>query len=433
MVWRRLRGRPQPAATVGRTLGLVAPRASQRPCIWLQGEGLGELTVLLSLVPHLEEAHPDCDLVVVTATSSGYELARKRLIQHRVLYCPLDLPWSIANVLDRIRPTALVVVERAEHPRLIATAKARGIPLTLVNARILNREHRGHLPPRAVQRMVQRYDCVLAQTDEDARLFVACGVEPARVSVSGAVKFDNAQFDRQNPTTRRLARLAQIEANDVVFLAGSTRDGENEIVVRVFASLWSEFPQLRLVIVPRNARRFDDVCRDLHARGVPFERRSRLEARSEAQSNAPPRALVVDVFGELPAWWGLARIGFVGNSLTQHGGQNMIEPAAYGVATSFGPHNENFQDVVTLLTRASGAEIVHSEAELRAFVRRCLLEPEYAEQLGRRAQAAVASRRGALARTIDHLEEFLGDAGLLAVEPLAHADPAARHLLRRAS
>jgi 3-deoxy-D-manno-octulosonic-acid transferase len=253
--------------------------------------------------------------------------------------------------------------------------------------------------------------------------------------VSGAIKFDNAEFDRGNPATQRLARLANIDGEDVVFLAGSTRDGENEIVVRVFASLLAEFPELRLVIVPRNAKRFDEVCRDLESHGISHARRSRLndDAPSASRGAAKPRALVVDVFGELPAWWGLARIGFVGNSLTQHGGQNMIEPAAYGVATCFGPNNENFQDVVALLTRAGGAAVVHSEDELRAFVRRCLLEPQLADQLGRRGQAAVASRRGALNRTIQHLEEFFAEVGLAGVAPAVRLSTRAQVRFRKAS
>jgi 3-deoxy-D-manno-octulosonic-acid transferase len=185
-LWRRWRGLPQ-SAVVGRALGLVEPRASERPCIWLQGEGLGELTVLLALLPHLEQEHPDADLVVVTATSSGYDLARQRLT-HRVLFCPFDLPRSIANLLDRIRPSAIVVVERAEHPRLIAAAQARGIPLTLVNARFLNREHRGQLPRAAVQQRVRRYEAVLAQSTGDAPGFAACGGSAARLSVGGAIK-----------------------------------------------------------------------------------------------------------------------------------------------------------------------------------------------------------------------------------------------------
>lgn len=412
MIWRRLRGLPQ-AATIGRVLGLVEPRNSDRPCIWLQGEGLGELTVLLSLLPHLESEHPDAEFVVVTATSSGFDLARQRM-SHRVLFCPFDLPWSIANLLDRIHPSSFVVVERAEHPRLIAAAKARGIPLTLVNARILNREHRGQLPSTAIQRMVCSYDSVLAQTPEDARLFTACGVHGSRLSVGGAIKFDNAEFDRDNAATRRLARLAGFSESDVVFLAGSTRGNEDEIVIHVFASLAAEFPQLKLVVVPRHAKRFDAAARCMADHDIPFARRSELEQTpslsllsSRLEACPAPRAILVDVFGELPAWWGLAKIGFVGNSLARHGGQNMIEPAAYGVATCFGPHTENFQDVVALLLRQQGAHVVESEAALQAFVRNCLEQPDYARELGRNAQQAVASQRGALRRTELHLAEFL--------------------------
>jgi 3-deoxy-D-manno-octulosonic-acid transferase len=427
-LWRRWRGLPQ-SAVVGRALGLVEPRASERPCIWLQGEGLGELTVLLALLPHLEQEHPDADLVVVTATSSGYDLARQRLT-HRVLFCPFDLPRSIANLLDRIRPSAIVVVERAEHPRLIAAAQARGIPLTLVNARFLNREHRGQLPRAAVQQMVRRYEAVLAQSTGDAQLFAACGVSAARLSVGGAIKFDNAQFDRGNPATQRLARLAGIGSEDAVLLAGSTRGSEDEIIIRVFAALVAEFPRLKLVIVPRHARRFAAAADYLHAHGIPFVHRSELgEDQSDQRHRAGgPRAILVDVFGELPAWWGLANIGFVGNSLARHGGQNMIEPAAYGVATCFGPHTENFQDVVALLLRAAGGVVVDSEPSLQAFVRRCLEEPEYARELGRRAQRAVAGQRGALARTEQHLTEFLRGIGhaqprVLAMGPAASERP----------
>jgi 3-deoxy-D-manno-octulosonic-acid transferase len=335
---------------------------------------------------------------------------------HRVLFCPFDLPWSIANLLDRIRPSAIVVVERAEHPRLIAAAKTRGIPLTLVNARILNREHRGQLPSTAIQQMVCSYDSVLAQSPEDAKLFAACGVEPSRLAVGGAIKFDNAEFDRDNAATKRLAHLAGIGESDVVLLAGSTRGNEDEIVIRVFASLAAEFPQQKLVVVPRHARRFDAAAKCLEHHGVPFVRRSDLK---EASSSA--RVILVDVFGELPAWWGLAQIGFVGNSLARHGGQNMIEPAAYGVATCFGPHTENFQDVVALLLRHQGAHLVESEAALQTFVRRCLEEPDYARELGRNAQQAVAGQRGALQRTEQHLTEFLGELGqaIRATLPLA--------------
>jgi 3-deoxy-D-manno-octulosonic-acid transferase len=203
-----------------------------------------------------------------------------------------------------------------------------------------------------------------------------------------------------------------------VLLAGSTRGNEDEIVIRVFASLAAEFPRLKLVVVPRHAKRFDAAAKCLAEYGVPFFRRSEVGEASglpmvngRLEACPTPRAVLVDVFGELPAWWGVADIGFVGNSLARRGGQNMIEPAAYGVATCFGPHNENFQDVVALLLRNEAALIVESEAALQAFVRKCLEAPQYARQLGLRAQQAVAGQRGALVRTKRHLSVFLQGIG----------------------
>ena len=404
MAWHWLRGRPLPEASLGRILGLVTPRTGHRPCLWLHVESLGEVNVLLTLLPHLEARLDGWDIVIAAGTSSGHGLARRRVTRHRVLFCPIDLPLAAAAVLDRIRPDALVVVENACQPHLIAAARARGIPRTLVNGRVLTRrETGGGLPPLAERRMLQNYSSILAQTPDDAERFAACGVTPARIRVGGAVKFDNVQTDRRNPDTQRLARLAGIGPDDIVWLAGSTRRGEDQIIARVFAAVAHQFPRLKLILVPRHARRFDHVCRLLERHEIAYERRTGLETR---EANHAARALVVDVFGELPAWWGAAHIGFVGNSLTQHGGQNMIEPAAYGVATCFGPHTENFQDVVSLLLRAGGAAVVQSEDELRSFVRRCLAEPRFAEELGRRGQAAVASQSGAVEKTLAHLDDF---------------------------
>ena len=431
LAWHWLRGLPLPEASVGRALGLVARRTSQRPCVWLHGESLGEMNVLLALLPALAERLADWEIVIAAGTSSGRQLAAQRAVGHRVLYCPLDLPRAAANVLDRIRPDAIVVVESSRQPNLIAAAKARGIPRTLVNGRVLARHGQSSgLPPARQQRLLRDFGSILAQTDEDSQRLAECGVSTARIRVGGAVKFDNARYERDNPATQRLARLAGIEAGDTVWLAGSTREGEEEIVVRVFASLACEFPRLKLVLVPRHARRFDDACKLLEQHEVTFQRRTWLETWP---ADPAARALVVDVFGELPAWWGLARLGFVGNSLTQHGGQNMIEPAAYGVATCFGPHTENFQDVVELLLQADGALVVHSEAELRSFVRRCLVEPAFAAQLGRRAQQAVASQSGALERTIEHLEQFFARIARPDCRTLSFPRSERRYPLRAAS
>jgi 3-deoxy-D-manno-octulosonic-acid transferase len=176
-------------------------------------------------------------------------------------------------------------------------------------------------------------------------------------------------------------------------------------VTEVYQQLAPRFPQLRLILVPRNRRRFARVARMLRRRGVAFQRRTELTAKG-----ADPRArvLLVDSVGELAAWWGTADIGFVGASLVPRGGHNMIEPAARGVATCFGPHTADFRDVVGLLLGQQAAVQVADPAELTAFVERCLLNPAYAAQLGARAKAVCRSQTGAMQRTSQRLGRLLG-------------------------
>jgi 3-deoxy-D-manno-octulosonic-acid transferase len=189
-----------------------------------------------------------------------------------------------------------------------------------------------------------------------------------------------------------------------VLLAGSTQEPEEELMLAVFRQLADEFPQLKLVLVPRHPDRFERVAQLLAGSGFAWQRRSALDRHAADPS---VRITLVDAIGELRAWWGLARIGFVGGSLGSRGGQNMIEPAAYGCAVSFGPNTQNFRDVVGLLLQAEGAVVVHDRQELAAFAERCLREPAFADALGGRAQQVVASQLGATRRTLDLIEPLL--------------------------
>ena len=203
------------------------------------------------------------------------------------------------------------------------------------------------------------------QDETYSERFRALGARPEAVQVTGSMKYDGAQTDRDNPATRRLAALAGLAADDVVFLAGSTQEPEESVALQVFQQLSRDWPQLRLIIVPRHPERFDCVARMLDASGVAWQRahvagsgsRQGSEPASPACSPLtarllPARVLLVDVVGELGAWWGTAHIAFVGGSLGNRGGQNMIEPAAYGAAVSFGPNTRNFRDIVAALLRA---------------------------------------------------------------------------------
>ena len=417
-------------------LGRVPPRDGRRPCVWLHAVSVGEVNLLAPLLAELERRHPALECVVSATTKAGYDLARKKYAPRSVFYCPLDFTWSVKAALARLRPDVLLLAELELWPNLIRAARRRGVRVAVVNGRLSERSFRGYRRLRPLwRRVLADVDLVAAQTEQYADRFRHLGAPAKRVRLTGSIKFDGARTDRDNADTRRLAALAGFGEDEIVWLAGSTQAPEEQIVLAAYARLRVEFPQLRLVLVPRHPERFEAVARLLEASGLPWRRRSALEpggcdlesggARfgppcihgglSErggllpSTLDPPPSTpiLLVDAVGELGAWWGTARVAFVGGSLGSRGGQNMIEPAAYGAAVCFGPNTRNFREVVAALLDRDAAAVVAGEADIEAFVRRCLTQPDYAAALGGRARALVAEQLGATRRTVDLIEPLL--------------------------
>jgi 3-deoxy-D-manno-octulosonic-acid transferase len=300
----------------------------------------------------------------------------------------------------------IILGELELWPNLISIAKRNGLSIAIVNARLGEKSFRGYMRIRPlVRNVLRKIDLMAVQTESYRRRFLQIGARDDRMIVSGSIKFDGATTDRQNPRTMELRRLARIQPSDVVFLAGSTQHPEEELALATYATLCRPFPELRLILVPRHVERFESVARMLDAAGVDWVRRSDLSHLSPDATM--PRIILVNTIGELSAWWGTAQIAFVGGSMGNRGGQNMIEPAAYGAAVSFGPHTTNFRDVVQLLLEADGAKIVQDGVELTAFVRNCLERPGDAAALGKRAQATVLKNMGALQRTMSHLAPLI--------------------------
>jgi 3-deoxy-D-manno-octulosonic-acid transferase len=424
--------------------GLVPERTSNKPCLWLHAVSVGEVNLLEPIVKRWQRLHPDWDCVISTTTQTGYALAKKKydhqqpLTTHHspltVFYCPLDFTWAVRRAMRRIRPTLLVLAELELWPNLVWAARDQGAKIAVINGRLSDKSFRGYRRLRwFVSRILTQIDLLAIQTDEYAERFLTLGAPRSSVHVTGSVKFDGARTNRETPDVQRLAGLAGIDAGDIVFLAGSTQEPEEALALSVFEKLSPEFPWLRLILVPRHPERFNDVAAMLDHSGVSYERRSQLgrpltPSGPEAPSNAalpnavskavplphgvsglPSRVLLVDVIGELGHWWGTAHIAFVGGSLTQRGGQNMIEPAGYGAAISFGPNTWNFRDIVSLLLGRDAAVVVHDEQQLESFVRRCLTDPACAAGLGRRAQELVLQQQGAADRTITLLEQLVAE------------------------
>jgi 3-deoxy-D-manno-octulosonic-acid transferase len=405
LVWQSLRKGKYREGFAAKFLGQVSRRESDRPCIWFHAVSVGEVNLLATLVPAIAARRPGCECVVSTTTMTGYALARKKFPRLSVFYCPLDFSWAVRRAIARIRPDVLVLAELELWPNLIRLAHATRVKIAIVNGRLSESSFRGYRFIRPViARLLRRIDVIAVQNDEYAKRFLQLGAHVRSISVTGSLKFDGAATDRANLATARLAALAGFADDDIVFLAGSTQEPEEALALAAFRQLSSAHPRLRMVIVPRHPDRFAAVAAMLDASGVAWQRRSELPSHKRDAG-----VLLVDAVGELGAWWGAAQIGFVGGSLSNRGGQNMIEPAAYGVAVSFGPNTQNFRDIVAGLLAERSAVVVRDGDELTDFVRRALEDPQFAAELGQRAKAFVSRQLGAADRTLAGLLPLLPD------------------------
>jgi 3-deoxy-D-manno-octulosonic-acid transferase len=392
------------AGLAEKILGAVPSRDGSQRCVWIHAVSLGEVSLIGPLVAELRRRQPRREIVISTTTVTGYALAKSRYPELTVFYAPLDFSWAVRRAVARIRPELLLLAELELWPNLIAAAKASGAKVAIVNGRLSERSFAGYSRLRwLVKRVLARIDLIAAQDKLYAERFVALGASPAAVRVSGSLKFDGAQTDRANVSTVRLRQLAGFEPDDVVFLAGSTQAPEEQLALDAYRQLAPAHPRLRLVLVPRHPERFAEVARLLDASGLPWQRRTLLDSVAR-DPNA--RILLVDRVGELAAWWGTAEIAYVGGSMGPRNGQNMIEPAAYGAAVSFGPMTRNFRDVVALLLADDAAIVVRDGRELTTFVRVCLDHPQEALALGARSRRVVASQLGATGRTADCIESL---------------------------
>ena len=392
-------------------LGRLPVRASASqsapavPCVWFHAVSVGEVLLLGPVLKRLRAERPEIEAWLSITTQTGHDVARDKYPECRVVYFPLDFTWAVSNAITRVRPSLVVLVELELWPNFIRSVDRAGIPLVLINGRMSERSFRGYRRIRPlIASILRRFARLGMQSEEYRARLVELGAPPERTEVTGSVKFDGLESDRANPKTAALRAAFGLRENDRVLIAGSTQAPEEELALNTFAALRTEFPDLRLILVPRHKERFEEVARLVLARGFSLVRRSvgTVEGGSD-----PAPVLLLDTLGELGACWGLADIAFVGGSLTNRGGQNMMEPSAYGAAVLFGPNTQNFRQVVELLLSNSAAEVVHSGEELTATVQRLLTDTALARHRGDAARNLVLAQQGATERTVRMLLDGL--------------------------
>lgn len=388
-------------------LGRAPRRVGDRPCVWFHAVSVGEVLLLRPLVSDLARRRPNWDIVISTTTTAGLAVAHKAFPDYVTFYAPLDFSWAVRRAMARVRPTVLALVELELWPNLVRAAVGMGARVAIVNGRLSARSHRGYRALRGPLRPTfQSIHAIAAQTEDYAERFIDLGAPRERVRVTGSVKYDGLESNRDNPKTLRLRRELGLSPSALVFVAGSTMDGEEAAVLAAYRAARAEHPGLRLLLVPRHPERFDAVADWLAAQGERAHRRSQ-------GSPAPAEAIVlIDTLGELSAVWGLADVAFVGGSLLPgRNGQNMMEPAAYGAAVLFGTYVSNFKEAVEGLLAHDGAVQVAGPTELAEALLDSLNDPETAARRGAAGRSFVMAQHGASARTLAELDRLVSARG----------------------
>jgi 3-deoxy-D-manno-octulosonic-acid transferase len=415
LAWRALRTGRYRNERAAKFLGRVRVGNPQRKRVaWFHAVSVGEVNLLGTLVPEFRKRHPDWRVVVSSTTDTGLAEARKRFPDLDVIAWPFDFSWAVSATLDAVKPALVVLTESELWPNFLTAARARNVPVVVVNARMsprsFQRLKRGaSVARRLLFRHVTRF---AVQEAEYAERLKHLGVPAVKVVTTGSIKYDGAAA-RNEAKTHALARVLGLEESTsrpsegirpLVLIAGSTHAPEEAIVLGAFVRLRLLFPHLRLVLVPRHSDRFEEVARLVEASGLPFVRRSGITSPLVAM----PAVVLLDTVGELGAAWGLADVGFTGGSLDGvRGGQSMIEPAGYGVPCVFGPHVWNFRDAAKRLVEVGGAVQVGDATELEAELARLLSDAALRTRMGGAARELVRRQQGATLRTLDVLDSVL--------------------------
>jgi len=373
--------------------------------VWLHAVSVGEVQACAPLVSALARRYPDLPLTVTTFTPTGAARARAlfgNLAQVR--YVPYDLPGAVRRFFRRVQPRLAVIFETELWPNLYRECGRRRIPLVLASARISARSAGRYQRLGTLFRdTLSRTALVAAQGAGDAERFRSLGADPASTHVTGNIKFD---FELPPDIAARGARLrAQYAEGRPLWVAGSTHAGmEEQALLEAQQRVRSEHPGALLVLAPRHPPRFDEVAQALHARGVPFVRRS---AAAAAVIDDRCAVLLLDSLGELLDFYAAADVAFVGGSLVAVGGHNLLEPAALGVPILTGPHNSNSEEIARLLIARGAAEVVHDAAELGGRLAALLGDAAERARMGAAGRASVDSNRGALAKLLALIEPLL--------------------------
>ena len=400
---------------------------TNRHVIWLHAVSVGEVNLCTQLIRALEQRAPNAKLVVSCTTTTGMEELRKRLPSHvSKIYYPVDRRKYVRHALATINPQAIILIEAEIWPNFLWRADDLDIPVFLANARLSDRSY-----PRYKKfgwlfgPLFRSFKGVGCQNETDAERLKSVGCRNRAVRVVGNLKFDAAKLTAQRKLdVRGMLRQLGVADDAPVIVAGSTHDGEEQMLVEIAARLRQKFPKLFLILVPRHFERCKTLGPQLRSNNVKFVYRNEIFARTQMNPGEID-CLLVNTTGELRFFYELATAVFVGKSMMSTGGQNPIEPGALGKAIVCGPNMQNFTDITRSFLLKDAAVQVKNPDALEAALAELLQNESRRTQLGQNALAVVAENLGAIDRTVEMILPSLAEAGIKVVPKIGATNFAA--------
>ncbi|OGP59246.1 MAG: hypothetical protein A2162_09830 [Deltaproteobacteria bacterium RBG_13_52_11b] len=391
--------------------GCSPPLALKKP-IWVHAASVGEVLCTIPLLKRIKKDFPQCGMVLTTMTRTGNEMARKEIPEaNAVLFLPLDHPFIVQRVVQKIRPCLLLIAETELWPNLLLSCRKKDIPIVLFNGRISDKSFPRY---RFLRFFFKRYvKCIslfLMQTGKDRQRIIAVGASSETTEVAGNIKFDQTFPSLSQKEADGMAHALGLQGNETILIAGSTHSGEEEILLSLFKELEPAYSRLVMILAPRHLDRLDEVERILKREGIPWERRSSLSSNlnpPDSEGKGSPRIILLDTMGELMKLYRLGTLVFIGGSLVPVGGHNPLEPLFFKKCVLFGPHMFNFSEISRLLIEAKGAIRVDGREDLVLQVKRLLDDETTRNEVGEKGHQLLQENQGATDRIFEKIKPYL--------------------------
>jgi 3-deoxy-D-manno-octulosonic-acid transferase len=379
-----------------------------RKVIWVHAVSVGETRAAIPLLKALKKNHPEALLILSNVTETGRKIATGLPEIDHYIFFPFDLRWVVRKTLNIIQPDVVVLVETEIWPNFVLEAKRQDIPIVLVNGRISDKSFpRYRMAGKLLEPILESVSDFCMQSEQDSRRIRHLGAISSRVQVTGNLKFDMQPPEIDEADLESLRNELKLPTNCKVWVSGSTRDGEEKLLVDVYQNLCKIFPELFLILVPRHPERCRQVADELVKKNIAVNMRSTVSTKDK--DFCPGEVMIVDTLGEMLKLYSLADLVFVGGSLVPTGGHNVLEASLVKKPVLFGPHMQNFKEIARLLRAAHGGLQVMDSDDLYRQMKILLDNPSEAERIGDNGRHLLQENQGATERTVSIISRHIDD------------------------